>query len=347
MGGTGKGGPNAAAQRLFLIPAGMGQAPRVGSVTRGQSSVGYAELQRLVLIRYQLLQAERQALQPPPLDSLAVGTVHDAVESMLWLVCGHDRLSVRGTADFMTLFDAVTKGHSEGSSLAGLRSRTDSLNSARVNLKHKGNLAGSATITQHLQTGDLIVSMLCQSAFQLEIRTVSLHLLVQDDEARTHLAESVRHWEAGNAEEALQRLRLAFDRLIKDFEERKTWYSGRSMFSTRPPLSFRMRTILSRSNDPLDEAFKWLESIDSWVKILALGVDTRSYAFFRVHTPNPIYQPNGEARFEASQVSKVSGDTYYRCLEFVAKTALAFAGDDFDFDGWALANRTTTGSIGD
>jgi hypothetical protein len=62
----------------------------------------------LTLIRYQTRQADDQSRQPPPLATLAINGLQDAVEAMLSLVCEHHSIAYRNT-EFLVVFDAVIK----------------------------------------------------------------------------------------------------------------------------------------------------------------------------------------------------------------------------------------------
>ncbi|MFI9485368.1 hypothetical protein ACIG47_03175 [Promicromonospora sp. NPDC052451] len=292
------------------------------------------ETERLSLIRYQLLHAAQQASQPAPLNSLALGSMQDAVESMLGLVVERKRIPVPARGDFLQIFDSVAGVVTGEPSIAGFRSGAAAMNLARVNFKHHGNQAASMTIARHYQNSENLVNELSMRVFSISIDQVSLLLFVRDDSARGHLEASQSSWNDGNYQGAMDELRLAFDRVVRDYEGRKIRHSGQSLFSTKPAF---MPSVFERrdAGKTVDSAFKWLENLDEWVKMLALGVDMRRYAFFNAHAPIAVYTLDGSAHLHRRDGIDFEESIFSRCFKFVVDTALAFAEDDFDFDAWS------------
>lgn len=301
------------------------------------SSLAPTEVERLAIIRYQLLIADQQATQVPPTDSLALGTAQDAVESMLRLVADHRGIHVGSREPLMNLFDKVASDVPNNKAFLGLRAATDSLNNARVAFKHHGNWADPRTIERHVASAHQVVSVLSEQALGTEVESASLMIFARDEQVRDHLIAAQDLQRDGLGDQAMKQLRLAFDRLVRDFEDRKSWHPGRSLFSTRPP-HVKLHHAQSPSwKDPVHGAYRWLESLDSWVKMLALGVDMRNFAFFQAHVPAAVYSIDGTAHFGIEDEVDVPDSTFRRCRDFVIRTALAFSEDDFDFDAWAAA----------
>jgi len=292
------------------------------------------EAERLSLIRYQLLLAEQQSVQPSPLNSIALGTMQDAVESMLSLVIEKRLLQTKNMLEFIQMFDAVSSSFSEESQIPGFRSSMFAMNKARVSFKHHGNQVEAVTIARHLSNTSDLLNQLCIEVFNIRFQEVSLLLFVRDEKARTHLQQSETLWNLSNFEEAIDELKLAFDQIIRDYDSRKSWSPGRGLFSTRP--SFLPSTIERKAaGNTVQKAYEWLESIDEWVKILALGVDMRRYAFFNAHTPHVMYAMNGKSFISRRDGIQLNDEIYSKCFKFVIDTALAFREDDFDFDAWS------------
>lgn len=292
------------------------------------------EAQRLSLVRYQLMVAEQQARQPAPLNSLALGSMQDAVESMLGLVVEREHVTTSNRSDFLQLFDAVASHVPGDPPISGFRPGVSAMNLARVNFKHHGNQAESGTIARHSGNSRDLIEVLAERVFGVQLDTVSLLLFVRDAEARAHLELAQSNWDSHHSLEAMDELKLAFDRLIRDYEHRKAWHPGKSLFSTKPsfmPSVFALR----KSGDEMERAFQWLESLDGWVKMLALGVDMRRYAYFDAHTPSSTYTLDGSAHLHRREGVTVTDEVYARCTKFVIDTALAFSEDDFDFDAWS------------
>lgn len=292
------------------------------------------EAERLSLVRYQLMVADGQAKQPSPLNSLALGSMQDAVESMLGLIVERERVAVSNRNDFLQMFDAVAKKIEGDPPISGFRPGAAAMNLARVNFKHHGNQAESGTIARHLSNSEELVQVMAERVFSVPLEAISLLLFVRDAKARRHLEVAQSNWNSSKSQGAMDELKLAFDRLIRDYESRKAWHPGKSLFSTKPsfiPSVFDLR----KSGKEAEKAFEWLESLDGWVKMLALGIDMRKYAYFDAHTPSSTYSLNGSPHLQRRSGIVITGEVFARCMKFVVDTALAFSEDDFDFDAWS------------
>jgi len=93
----------------------------------------------------------------------------------------------------------------------------------------------------------------------------------------------------------------------------------------------------------MKKAFEWLESLDGWVKMLALGIDMRRYAYFDAHTPTSLYTLDGLPHLSRHEGVTITDEVFTRCLKFVIDTALAFAEDDFD--AWSARQSANEGKI--
>lgn len=301
-----------------------------------------SEAEWLSLLRYQLSVALEQARMPAPLNALAINTLQDSVEGLLALAADHLRASVKNRADFLQLFDAVVAETDAGDNLAGFRQAVASMNTARVGFKHHGNAPSDPTIRRHVDRAREFMEALTESAFGRPLESVGLLLFVQNEDVRKYLEEARARWSSGDRPQAMHALRQGFDQLVRDFEQRKVWNPGNSLFSTKPSFAPRASQFgqLGREFEMLVE---WLESIDQLIKHLAVGVDMRRYAYFQAHTPVIIYTINGHIAHHRHD-SYDDGDAFERCFKFVIDTALDFAADDFDFDPWTARLSRESGA---
>lgn len=302
------------------------------------------ESERLSVVRYQLMVAEEQARQPAPLSSLALGSMQDAVESMLGMVVERQHLTISNRSEFLALFDVIAKAVEGEPPITGFRPGVAAMNLARVNFKHHGNQSESGTIARHLGNSKELIEALVKRVYGVELDVVSLLLFVRDTQARSHLESAQSNWDTRKSEEAIDELKLAFDCLTRDYERRKAWHPGKSLFSTKPsfaPSIFEIR----RSGEEMEKAFEWLESLDGWVKMLALGIDIRRYAYFDAHTPTSIYALDGSAHLSRGEGVTITDEVFARCMKFVIDTAFAFSEDDFDFDGWSARLSARDGKV--
>ena len=80
------------------------------------------------------------------------------------------------------------------------------------------------------------------------------------------------------------------------------------------------------------KAFEWLENLDSWVKILVLGIDVQEYTFFLAYTPGVLMTLGGQAVFRWHPGSDLSDDVFRRCRQFVVESAIRLGRRDFAYD---------------
>jgi hypothetical protein len=176
-----------------------------------------------------------------------------------------------------------------------------------------------------------------------DFESISMTAFVRDGEAREHLEAATARWGEGDADKAAERLRLAFDRLIRDYEERKVRYPGRSLFRTEPP--FRPSELDDMHNKVGKSLTDWLSALDQRQKLVAFGVDLREYAFFDAHTPNAQYALTAEGPPRAifirgaNEVTLIE-ETFRRCHRFVLEAALVLGAEDYDFDGYSGRHST-------
>lgn len=292
------------------------------------------ETERLSLIRYQLSAAQDAAAAPPPISSLAINGIQDAVESTLALVGERARADVPARADFTKLFDTVAKALAEPPEIVGLRSAATALNNARVGFKHHGNQVRDETLRRHLDVAVTLIGELVQTAFDIGLEDVSMLVLVKDEQVRNLIAES--EVQAGNGDilEALFRLRLAFDLALQEYESRKTLDGFHSIFDMKPslfPTAFDFEKIVGRDGRRhLDNLVEWVNRLDKRLRLTTHGIDMQRYAYFDAVAPKAIYLAS-DSRTMSHVTFKAVTDEHFRSgYLFVLDTAIRLAARDYE-----------------
>jgi hypothetical protein len=127
-------------------------------------------------------------------------------------------------------------------------------------------------------------------------------------------------------------LRLAFDRVVRDYEQRKVWYEGRSLFTTEPNFMPRKGDLKKLGVEKLVD---WLKALDQRTTLLAFGVDLRRYAHFNANTPAVHRLINGGHVADFREGMVITEDVFRRCYRFVIDTAVTLGVEDYDLDAWA------------
>ncbi|MGH3719643.1 MAG: hypothetical protein ACRDRI_12565 [Pseudonocardiaceae bacterium] len=233
----------------------------------------------LSLIRYQVMAAVEQSRQPMPLAMLAINGLHDAVEAMLGLVAEHRSVAVKGR-DFVQLLDTVL---GDVSAVGHHRTSLIALNNARVGFKHHGNVLDEMSVERHRVGAENFLTDITTEALGENFDAISITGFIIDKEARRRVEAAETVWAGGDGPLAMARLRLAFERLIEDYEKRKTWMPGRTLFTTRPLHPPTGHGVHDDRRMNYVEA--WLDAIDKRMKLLTFGVDVRRYVYLDAHAP--------------------------------------------------------------
>src|SRR6185503_6392474 len=210
-----------------------------------ESSMSPSEVEWLSLLRYQLSTAVEQSRLLPPLNVLAINTLQDSVEGLLSLAGEHLRVDIRKKVDFIQLFDAVVASVNDPSILTGFRKSMEAMNNARVSFKHHGNPPSESTIRRHVENVRNFMEDLTVEVFGKSLNSVSLLLFIRNEKVRESLEQSRSEWGSGSRQSSMELLRLGFDTLVKDFESRKVWSPGTSLFSTKPSFAPRAHNFRS------------------------------------------------------------------------------------------------------
>lgn len=288
----------------------------------------------LSIVRYQSDLAENQAKEPEPLNAVSISTVHDAVESMLCLIA--EAHQIRSShKDFARLFDAVSDHlKTQGSDVSGHRGAMIALNKARVGFKHHGNQSNKQTIDRHITNSLNFLSDAAEQGLGTPFAEVSLLGFVRDANVREYIqrADNCSFGVIEGRTLAFEYLRLAFEELVRGYQQSKSYHPGQPLITTKPSLLPSVFEIRDHGGRVGEKTFEWLENLDSWVKILVLGIDVQEYTFFLAYTPAVWMLSGGRAMFYWRPGSDLSDDVFRRCRQFVVESAIRLGRRDFAYD---------------
>lgn len=295
------------------------------------SEITEAEIERLSLIRYQLRATGEMLKQPPPINTLAINSMQDVVESTLGAVAEHVRADVKARSDFDKLFDAVVSKLGSPDELTGLRSSAIALNTARVGFKHHGNQVRDETLRRHHDVAVTLVNELVSAGFGMELDSVSMLVFVRHDGVRAFIQKAEKLAQENRIVDALSYLRSAFNLAVDDYAQRKSLDGWRTIFDVSP----RMPSHIGHENwgweRPLQEVQGWVKALDERVKLSAMGVDLSRYAYFDSVAPTHTRLlsdergPHVHIRFQ-----NATDDHYRASYLFVVDSAVRLATGDFN-----------------
>lgn len=272
---------------------------------------------RLALARYVFGLAVEQSRQPEPLCTVSILTFHDSVELFLRLAAEFRNVDLKPNIDFIGYWDALRKA--EPPVQFSRKGAMQSLNQARINLKHYGNETTPTTIERHRVHVTEFFEENTPKIFGIPWNAISMTFLVQCQLAREGLDAAVTQTEHGNFDLALTAVAYAFYYLIDDYERRDGSRGERSPYDFVASLNASMPSRTLVMND-LDGAVRRLEGA---MAVLALGLDLARYVRFRMTTPWV-----GKTRDGESQILKdglwrhYARDDVRFCIDFVIEAAL-------------------------
>lgn len=303
-------------------------------------------IRRLAFIKYIYQSGIQQSEMPEPLHGIAILTFHDAAELFLQLASEYLDAGAK-QPNFLDYWEVLSKKLPPGTHLHH-KEAMRRLNKARVALKHHGTLpskldveAFRGTITNFFEDNTPLI-------FGIPFAGISLIDFVQPDEAREHLKEAEILLNDGKLPEALDKVALAFQKMLDDYEVRKLDRFHRSPFFFGEDLTFynsffmgigRSTYFNNERYHPeyehelaefIDRVQESLEAIREAIKILAMGIDYRRYSRFRFYTPRVTRVLSGEYVVSRSHAQEEANAEDVRfCIDFVVETAIKL--HEFDY----------------
>jgi hypothetical protein len=217
-----------------------------------------------------------------------------------------------------------------------IKCKTKKLEKLRVNLKHQGINPPESEIEASRVNVTNFFEKYTPIIFKVDFDKISMIDLVQYVPARQSLNEATTLKEQGKFGEALYKLAIAFDQIIRDYESRKISRYGGSPFFFGKPLeyykSLRMGITDRKMGEFIDGVIDSIKPMQEAMKILSLGLDYRRYVKFRLLAPevHKIQGAQGEIYLGPPPPQNHTIEECQFCYDFVIDSAIRI--QDFDFD---------------
>lgn len=285
-------------------------------------------VRRLSLIKYLFEVGVQRSYQPEPANATSVLTLHDSVELFLQLACEHSGIFA-GDTGFMEYWEVLKDELQADLPQAESMRR---LNKSRVDLKHHGILPSKLDIEGFRASASNFFKESTPMIFSIEFESLSLVDLVSSQEVRVTLREAKKQFDAGQTEEASEKIALAFVQVVNDYENKKKSEFGSSPFFFGEDMTFE--SSFARGIDDLyrfaEKVSRSLQAIQSAMKILSLGIDYRRYSRFRLLTPTVRQASDGTSHFYSTRTTKMTREEFDFSLDFVVSSALRL--QEFDYE---------------
>ena len=267
--------------------------------------------------------------RPEPMCSSAILTFHDCVELFLQLGTEYKCISKTSIA-FMDYWKVV---FDEIEVELGQKVSMSRLNKARVSLKHHGTLPSKLAIDDFRVSVTNFFDENTPLLFGIEFSKISLIELISSENVKNILIEAKEFSEKREYENSLDKVAIAFNQLIDEYEDRKRTEFGRSPFFFGDSLTFVGSSFIGDSWVKMipDEIINTLEALQKTVKILSLGIDYRRHSKFRLLTPSVM--PLGEEKYHILRIDRkkeLTEEVITFCINFVIESAMVL--QDFDYE---------------
>lgn len=275
---------------------------------------------RIVNAKWVLEKAARTQNGTNEMDlAVSLLLMHDAVELLMLAVLDHLQVSIKKKRDFMDFWpDLKQAGHPEPPDHLAM----ESLNKLRVGLKHSGNLPHPQAVRDLMPRVRGFFENVLATYCDLAYAGVSLVDLVHNTEARTLLLDAQNLFASGNKEEAVTKLRIAFDKLEQALDQ------NRFLKAPRQP---GLPSDLARTNierEFLRPLFKFLDQCAHRTNLLALGIDPFRYSDFVQRTPDIVWTVDGTPHVHHWHMyESVTPDIFSDMVNFVVDYSIKTSSD--------------------
>jgi len=292
-------------------------------------------IQRLAFAKYLIYKGNIESSNAEPLSSVSILNYHDALEFAFDLVLTDKGISMNGLS-FMQYFDKVNKWLKANTKTEiSLRPSLEKLKDRRVNLKHKGIFPSKTDIEESRITVNNLFEELCKNVYGLDIKDISLIELINNTRVKGFIKEAIDNYPI-NQKEPMEKISLAFEFLLRDYESSKADFLSRSPFYFGKDMTFLSSFHMNlKSGDKfaefVDKTKESIEAMQKTVKILAFGLDYKKYIKFRLIIPEPIWFIGSDMpKVHLPQNPQISQSDFDFCIAYLIECALKL--QEFDFE---------------
>jgi hypothetical protein len=274
---------------------------------------------RLALARYLLQHARTLKENRTPLNSLALLSMHDAIEMVLDVLAETANVAIPTGANFnayWTVFNA-------SSVHLPLERQMKRLNAARVALKHHGQRPSGDQLVAHLDNATAFIEDVCDKNFGMALSELSMVELIKNDKVRTLIKEAQEAIARNDLPEAFTKAALGLAYGSRD--------AYQALGAPRQELRFSVHREAERWIRPvfekIENAFRQIGNrYDLTISLVALGIDLRSYNRFQGLTPDISISAADVAYHVWKTVSSDSKEDANWCVDFVTDFMLRAEG---------------------
>ncbi len=252
---------------------------------------------RLAIVKYLYLQGCEALLNGSPISkATGVLSFHDAVESFFVLVSEIVGVKKIGNLNFMDYPEEIKKADSgKGNRELTHHLQLKKLNELRVNFKHMGILPNEDEVNNLRVSLEDFLNENTIKFCGIDFKKVSLADSIKDEEVKNLVKDSETLIEAGDYEQSLVNLGLAFYKIFhKSLNKTNTFFGKNHVFLSPNVDLFHAGLPFEIQHDVERIINSFYEPIAEILNISILGIDYKKYAKFKCLIPGFVTMANGD-----------------------------------------------------
>jgi len=285
-------------------------------------------MKRLSIIKLLYKVGLEQSKQNEAISFFSILTFHDSIEMFLKLASEHKDIK-SDKFSFIEYWDSMPH--------LTLKESMKSLNSRRVNLKHKGLVPAKIEIEASRVNVTDFFEQNTRTTFDIEFSDISLFELIKFSETKKLLILAQEHLGKSEIESCVENVTKSFYELLVEYKvNKKYWGKSHFSFVEKVPYdrNYSFNDSNTRSNKNLEtivnKVNKNFEQLEKALEVISLGFDYRKYTKFKILTPVGYRMQNGDYHLQIMREKNWSVENCQFLIDFVLECALKL--QEFDFD---------------
>lgn len=290
-------------------------------------------IRRLATIKYLYNIGIQQSMQVETVAGFSILSFHDCAEMFLLLVA-ENRGDNADSISFMGYWDKYPE--------LTLKESMRNLKDRRISIKHKGQFPSKSDIEISRITMTDFLEQNIPKQFGLEFKDISISNLISYEKVRAYVDKAEKDYNEDKLYDSIVNTKIAFMELLSTYEQSKCKNClPDSILNVGEDVGNDYKKLVGT-----DDKFgaQWFEKVSSTVnkirdilKITALGIDYKKYAYFEIITPKvSIWRKDGVRNYEPlpkeyyENVHELRKENCKFCIDFVIDSALKL--QEFDYD---------------
>lgn len=289
-------------------------------------------IRRLAIVKYLYNLGVQQSMQVDIVAGFSILSFHDCAEMFLLLVA--ENKGMKAEEGFMNYWNKIPE--------LTLKESMRVLKDRRVNIKHKGLFPSKSDIEISRITMADFLTQNTKIQFGLDFSSVSISSLISYNKVKEYIDVAEEYLVKNDFYNCLVNAKIAFMELLASYDYCKRGkYHINSIVNVGSEIGNEYQKFIGH-----DEKFgeRWFRDVSETtnrireiLKITALGIDYRKYAFFEYITPETnVYWNNSGHEYHSipkeyyeNRFNLRVSDCHF-CINFVIDSALKL--QEFDYD---------------